>query len=465
MGPPVMVKKDDRPNEFEMSTNVSLERFFAAKTPDPLGHAFARRLPMVHRGDARPVPPEKVQDVWRSLRSKQRSGKTVAYLHIPFCTSRCSFCGFYRNRSDAGTISAYVECLINELELDADSVAAQSGPIHAVFFGGGTPSLLSPEELFGLIAKVREILPLAPDCEITVEGRVRHFPREKAVACVEAGANRFSIGVQSFDTALRRKHGRPASRREVISHLQMLRDLDRAAIVCDLIYGFPNQSMNLWEDDVRTCIDLGIDGVDLYCLNLVPESPLDIAIQRNVSPPLPPMPDRAQKYARGAAVLADAGWRQLSNSHWAGTTRERNLYNLLVKQGAQCLAYGSCAGGYLAGHSYCIEPYLPRYMARTASGEKPIQSLSVLPDFGPAAKAIAGGLEVGHLDLRRIAANHGVDVETAAAPLLAQWRDAGLLEVENGRARLTLAGRFWASNLTTGLIATASMSNRKPTSL
>jgi len=455
----------EKRDEVDMNTNVSLERFFAAKTPDPLGHAFDRRPPMVHRGDARSVPQQEVQDVWRSLQAKPRSGKTVAYLHVPFCTSRCSFCGFYRNRADAGTISAYVECLVNELELDAESVAAQSGPIHAVFFGGGTPSLLSPGELYRLIANVREILPLAPDCEITVEGRVRHFPREKAIACVEAGANRFSIGVQSFDTALRRKHGRPASRGEVISHLQMLRDLDRAAIVCDLIYGFSNQSMDLWEDDVRTCIDIGIDGVDHYCLNLVPESPLDVAIRRNVSPPLPAMPERGRMFAQGAAILGEAGWRQLSNSHWAGTTRERNLYNLLVKQGAQCLAFGSCAGGYLAGHSYRIEPILLRYMARTASGEKPIETLSVLPDFGPVAKAIAGGLEVGHLDLRRIAVNHGVDMETAAAPLLAQWRDVGLLKVENGKASLTLAGRFWASNLTTGLIAAASAFSPKLTSL
>lgn len=448
-----------------MNSKLLFERFFAAETSDPLGHAFDRRPPMVHRGEARSVPQEKVQDVWKSLQAEPRNGKSVAYLHVPFCTSRCSFCGFYRNRSDASTISAYVECLINELELDAESVAAQSGPVHAVYFGGGTPTLLSASELSRLIAKVREVLPLAPDCEITVEGRVRHFPREKAVACVEAGANRFSIGVQSFDTALRRKQGRPASRDEVMAHLRMLRDLDQAAIVCDLIYGFPNQSMELWEDDVRTCIDIGIDGVDLYCLNLVPESPLDVAIRRNVSPPLPPMPERGQMYAQGAAVLGQAGWRQLSNSHWAGTTRERNLYNLLVKQGAQCLAFGSCAGGHLAEHSYRLEPIMLRYMACVASGEKPIESLSVLPDFGPVAKAIAGGLEVGYLDLRRIAANHGVDVEAAAAPLLAQWRNAGLLEVENGRASLTLAGRFWASNLTTGLIAAASALSPELTSL
>jgi len=106
-----------------MNTDTSLERFFATITPDPLGHAFARRPPMVHRGDARLVPDEKVSEVWKSLQADPRSGKRVVYLPIPFCTSRCSFRGFYKNRSDTGTISAYVECLIDELELDAESVS------------------------------------------------------------------------------------------------------------------------------------------------------------------------------------------------------------------------------------------------------------------------------------------------------------------------------------------------------
>ncbi len=99
---------------------------------------------------------------------------------------------------------------------------------------------------------------------------------------------------------------------------------------------------------------------------------------------------------------------------------------------------------HLRGHMAAPDDRAVELLARMASGKKPVETLSVLPNLGRVAKAIASGLE---LDLRSIAAKHGVNVEAAAAPPLAQWRDAGLLYIENGRASLTLAGRYWAKLL------------------
>ena len=126
-----------------------------------------------------------------------------------------------------------MELLIRDIEREAQFAAAKSEEITAIYLGGGTPSALTASELSGLLLTLRRHLPVAVDCEITVEGRIIHFDDEKVVACLEAGANPFSIGVQSFDTEVRRRQGRRASREEAITFLGRLKRYDGAAIVID----------------------------------------------------------------------------------------------------------------------------------------------------------------------------------------------------------------------------------------
>lgn len=153
--------------------------------------------------------------------------------HIPFCANHCLFCGFLRNAYTSSAAGEYVELLIRDIEREAQFAAAKSEEITAIYLGGGTPSALTASELSGLLLTLRRHLPVAVDCEITVEGRIIHFDDEKVVACLEAGANPFSIGVQSFDTEVRRRQGRRASREEAITFLGRLKRYDGAAIVID----------------------------------------------------------------------------------------------------------------------------------------------------------------------------------------------------------------------------------------
>src|SRR5690606_11158364 len=112
--------------------------------------------------------------------------------------------------------STFADLVAAEIEHEAAAPVIAGQPVEAVYLGGGTPSALTAEELSRLLRTVRRCLPLAPDCEITVEGRIIHFDPDKVDACLDAGANRFSIGVQSFDTAVRRRQGRRSSNEEAI---------------------------------------------------------------------------------------------------------------------------------------------------------------------------------------------------------------------------------------------------------
>ena len=142
-------------------------------------------------------------------------------------------------------------------------------------------------------------MPLAPDCEITVEGRILNFDDERIDACLEAGTNRFSIGIQTFDTRVRQRMGRRASRKEAIQFLRKLGERDRAAVVCDLMFGLPEQTPESWREDLQIVRDLPLDGVDLYALNLLPSTPLGKAVE-NKRVSLPDVTQRRDFYLEGS---------------------------------------------------------------------------------------------------------------------------------------------------------------------
>lgn len=411
--------------------------------------AFPGRRPLAPWFGCTPVPDAEQSDRYAaSLRGPVLPRKRLAYVHVPFCANHCLFCAFYRSPAHADAMEGYASLPIAELVGECESPAVALAPVHAVYLGGGTPTALAEADLARLLETLTRRLPLAPDCEISVEGRVLHFDSGKIDACLEAGANRFSIGVQSFDTRVRRAQGRRASREELIRFLESVRDRDRATLVLDLLIGLPGQTPDVFERDLDACVGLEPDGVDLYPLNLFANSPLHRAIAAGKLAPGAPLPEIGALYARGVERLRRAGWRQISNTHFARTTRERNLYNLLIKQGADCLAYGAGAGGSLGDVRYSIEPDPGRYADAVEAGRKPLAGVSEAGPHRRLFDVVVGGLEQGRLDLARVDPLAPALVQ----PLIAQWHAAGLLHDADCVLRLTIAGRFWATNLARSLV-------------
>lgn len=418
--------------------NIDLMPYHARLGPLP----FPKRWATMPWRDSRPLPAESLHDSWQALlQNALPRNKRLLYLHIPFCATHCTFCGFYQNPLKPDSTERYTDYLLRELSMEADSPLLQGGPIHAIYFGGGTPSALSAQQLHRIISQLRKILPLAPDCEITVEGRIFNFDDERIDACLEAGANRFSIGVQTFNTRIRQRMGRKADRDQTIRFLTDLASRDRAAVVCDLMFGLPHQTPETWQEDLAIVRQLPLDGVDLYALNLLPTTPLAKSVENN-RVELPTLAQQCDFYCSGADSLAQAGWHQLSNSHWARTTRERNLYNLLIKQGADCLALGSGAGGSLQGHAYMQHRSLDNYYRLIDSGQKPLMMMTQASGEHPWRAKLQSGIEVGRLDLSELVAN-----PNPLMPLIAQWHQCHLLKDNSFCLRLTDSGRFWASNM------------------
>ncbi|POT58336.1 heme anaerobic degradation radical SAM methyltransferase ChuW/HutW [Citrobacter amalonaticus] len=401
-----------------------------------------RRATMPWRG-AIPVAKEQLSQTWQNVISQRvPPRKRLVYLHIPFCATHCTFCGFYQNRFEEDRCVRYTDALIREIEMEADSVLHQSAPVHAVYFGGGTPSALSAQDLAKIITVLKDKLPLAPDCEITIEGRVLNFDDNRIDACLDAGANRFSIGIQSFNSKIRKKMARTSDGPTARAFMQELVKRDRAAVVCDLLFGLPGQDAKLWGEDLAIARDIGLDGVDLYALNLLPNTPLGKAVE-NGRTTVPSPAERRDLYLQGCDFMDAAGWRCISNSHWAHTTRERNLYNLLIKQGADCLAFGSGAGGSVNGYSWMVERNLTAWHEAIAAGKKPLMMMMRTAEPGFQWRhTLQAGVETARISLDELTPH-----AEKLAPLLSQWHQAGLTSDSSTCLRLTNEGRFWASNI------------------
>ncbi|GAA0311099.1 heme anaerobic degradation radical SAM methyltransferase ChuW/HutW [Rhodovulum strictum] len=432
---------------------ASPEPHFARISADPLADAFSGRMGAHARGSAQPVPADEVAALWGQLTATPRKGPSVAYVHIPFCENHCLFCGFYQNpwRREAG--APYVDAVLAQLARGAETAVQRGHPLRAVYLGGGTPTALATQDLVRLVEGLRRHLPLAPDCEITLEGRIVSFGLEKARAAFDAGVNRISLGVQSFDERVRRRLGRKSTRAETIRFLDGLMALDRGAVVIDLIYGLPGQDRATFRADLRQAVALGLDGLDIYSLKAIPGTPLLIAQDKGKLTPAAPE-ELGHFYADGADEMDRAGWEAISTTHWRRGTRERSIYNHEVKAGAHCLGFGAGAGGNLHGHGYRLTPDLDAYRAGTA----PVAGLMRPAPLAPVHNAIKAGMERGRLEAAPVdaalaASGIAACFDRIAAPLLTQWQQAGLMKAREGGHALTLAGRFWQVAMTARLMA------------
>lgn len=410
--------------------------------------AFPERQALMPVWGGVPMPRPQWQNIWKKKLPHATDVDALAYLHIPFCANHCVFCGFYRNAWKDSQSSVYTDKIIEEMAAEAE-VRTGEGKIRAVYFGGGTPTALLTEDLVRLIRACYQYLPLAEDCEFTIEGRMSHFDLEKAQACIEAGANRISIGVQTFNTAIRRRLGRKHSGDEAFEYLAKLCELD-TVIVADLMFGLPNQTDEVWQNDIARAAELPLSGLDTYAFNLYPMLPINRMIEKGAFPTPPGFDIQADQYAYTVETLLEKGWEQVSNSHFAYPGRgERNRYNTLIKSDIPCLAFGSGAGGNFGGFSYQVQGDLESYLA-TPKGEKNIAFMSGHSPNKALLSKVQHDIETGRLNPLLF------DGNKAAQKLIAQWQKMQLFKEpdSDGLIRLNTSGRYWSPTLIRKLMLT-----------
>ena len=427
--------------------------FFGNETKNPLQFAFDAKRVVHPSVRGRIVPKSDIPSTWNRLKTQpDKISKRAVYIHIPFCQTHCLYCGFFQNFANEELQNAYISRLIKEIEMDSSTPLVSSHPIHAVYIGGGTPSALSAKDIKRLLRTIRTCLPLADDCEFTFEARFYEFDDEKIKACLKGGVNRFSLGVQSFNTKVRRTMRRIESEERVLERLRYLNSLEKAVIIIDLMYGLPYQTMDIWEKDVMTFIKSSVDGGDLYQLIVYEDGRLNDAVKKKKVPPPPKISEQALMFKRGVEIMQKAGYRRLSNCHWARNTKERNLYNQLVRFSSTVIPFGAGAGGNIDGCTFLVDRDVRSYMKRIDAGEKPIMFMMSPPDDYRLYAEIIDGMDLGRLNISALSAKYGIDLKNMLSPLLEAWTKKGLINLNDGLLELTIAGQFWYVNLTQAML-------------
>lgn len=273
------------------------------------------------------------------------------YLHIPFCRHRCSYCDFNTYAGMDALIESYVHALCAEVEILAKE-ANQRLPVHTVFFGGGTPSMLSAAQLRQILDRLERYYEFTQDVEITLEANPETLSRDYLMELYTLGVNRLSIGMQSAQPDELRLLERGHDYFAVKAAVQDARRAGFTNINLDLIFGLPSQTLENWQQSLQLAVGLEPDHLSLYCLSLEPGTPLTRWVARGLLPE--PEDDlAADMYEWASAYLLDKGYRQYEISNWAngnGACEWRTCrHNLQYWRELPYLGLGAGAHGFAGG--------------------------------------------------------------------------------------------------------------------
>ena len=379
------------------------------------------------------------------------------YLHVPFCSAICNYCNFNRGLFDADLKTRYVEALVAEIEGAGLKACATShdGPLVAqpfraaadtIFFGGGTPSLLEPDEVARIIGACQSSFEIGGDCEITLEANPETVTEARLAAFRAAGVNRLSFGVQSLNDDELRRLSRLHNARRAREAVAEARAAGFDNVSVDLMMWLPEQRTTDWLDTVDGAIALAPDHLSLYLLEVYPNAPLKEEMARARWSQAPDE-DAAAMYMTAMERLEAAGLPQYEISNVARPGRE-SRHNLKYWTDGEWLGFGCGAHSTRHGVRWknvsSTHEYVDRIVARAPTAVD-VRRLSAEERLGD---ALFTGLRlVDGIDLTAIDTRYGVDVWSRFGADLAPFIEQGYLRRDGTRLRLTRNGMLMANEV------------------
>ena len=274
---------------------------------------------------------------------------TSAYIHIPFCRRRCYYCDFPISVVGEGSVGTMVEEYIAALIKDIQ-LAASNQPLKTVFFGGGTPSLLSPQQLSRILKAIAVHFGIAKDAEISMEIDPGTFNRDRLLGYLEAGLNRFSLGVQTFDAELLKICGRSHNLTDVMQAIEIIKELDIDNFSLDLISGLPHQTLKHCQTSLDTAIAIAPKHLSCYDLVLEPVTAFGKQYQPGEKP-LPDDEDAAEMYRLTQKTLTAAGYEHYEVSNYA-LPGYQCRHNRVYWKNQLYYGFGMGAASYVSGQRF-----------------------------------------------------------------------------------------------------------------
>jgi oxygen-independent coproporphyrinogen-3 oxidase len=364
------------------------------------------------------------------------------YVHIPFCSAICNYCNFNRGLLDEQLKVRYVSALDAEIRRSPEPAT----PADSIYFGGGTPSLLSGPEIARVISALRESFAVDPRAEITLEANPETVTLASLQDFRDAGINRLSFGVQSFRDDELERLGRLHSAARARHAYADARAAGFDNISLDLMMWLPGQRVDQWLSSVDALIALEPDHASMYLLELYPNAPLREEMAR-AGWSQAPDEDAETMYLEALDRFDRAGYDHYEISNVARPGK-RAVHNVKYWQDGEWLAFGCGAHATRGGERWRNVPVTMEYVLRIERGDSPVIERHALAGDERLEDALFTGLRLREgLDLRAIAARYRVDVWERYGPELTRFVEAGLLVREPQRLRLTRPGMLLANEV------------------
>jgi oxygen-independent coproporphyrinogen-3 oxidase len=363
------------------------------------------------------------------------------YLHIPFCTSICNYCNFNRGLFDQELKERYVPALAREIREVGRGEAADT-----IYFGGGTPSLLEPEEVAGLIGACRDSFDLTTGAEITLETNPETVTTGRLERFRAAGVNRISFGVQSFKDAELRRLGRLHSADRARSAVLEARRSGFSNVSLDLMMWLPEQSPADWRESVEQLIDASPEHASLYLLELYPNAPLKEEMARS-GWSVAPDSDAAEMYLWSMDRLEQAGYRQYEISNVARAGSE-SRHNLKYWRDGEWFGFGCGAHSTIGSTRWKNVSSTVDYIDRVSVGASLFSERRQLDPDEQMEEALFMGLRLtAGIDLAGVGARYSIDVWGKFGEQLQPFVDTGLLRRDGSRLWLTREGMLVSNEI------------------
>lgn len=366
----------------------------------------------------------------------------AVYVHWPFCAQKCPYCDFNSHVRHAGwDESAYLSAYLTELGAAAAGIDSRE-PVTSIFFGGGTPSLMQPSTVGGIIDAIADAFHLTPDCEITLEANPGSVEANRFRGYREAGVNRVSLGVQALDDAQLKRLGRIHTVAEALAALDIARTtFDRVSF--DLIYARPGMTEAAWEAELARALSLQAGHLSLYQLTIEDGTPF-AALHRagKLIVPEPELADRLYEITQQMCEAAGLPAYEISNHARPG---EESRHNLVYWRYGHYLGLGPGAHGrepQACGRTATFNERMPEaWLSRVTETGRGLAETSQLSPDEQADEMLLMGLRLAEgLDLGRLEQIAGV---RPASRTIAHLQSLGILEQPApDRIRATTAGRF-----------------------
>lgn len=358
------------------------------------------------------------------------------YVHVPFCATTCDFCAFYQTAPTAAGIRDYLAGISDEVKL-----VTPDRPVTTIFWGGGTPGLLSPRDIRQLGDQVREF---AGDqfSEWSVEMAPASVTEARLAALRDVGVTRISMGVQSLNPTLLDALGRQHTREQVLRAYERVQAADFASVNLDLMFALPGQTEKEWLADLAEAVELAPDHLSTYCLTFEEDTKLWVKLSEG----------RVKLDPEHEARLYEATWEQLAAAGYAqyevanfARPGHRCAHNLNTWHMHEWIGLGPSAASQYLGWRSANASDLAQWQTHVAAGQRSTDERVELTPTVLAQDALIFGLRlVEGIDPVALARRFPSDQWSAARGVLHDLVADGLAEQQGARVRLTVRGRLLA---------------------